>query len=94
MTAPAPAAAAERMSTLDAEFFFAEHANVPLHIGSVAVFDGPAPSREDLMQLSEAKTLHDLRVAEVVKQDLHLEEGGRITFRTKLELSFKYEHEH
>ena len=41
-----------------------------------------------------SETLHDLRVAEVVKQDLHLEEGGRITFRTKLELSFKYEHEH
>ena len=38
-------------------------------------------------------TLHDLRVAEVVKQDLHMDEGGGITFRTKLELSFKYEHE-
>jgi len=40
------------------------------------------------------ETLHGLRVAEVVKQDIHLEEGGAITFRTKLELSFKYEHEH
>jgi dodecin len=39
-------------------------------------------------------TLHDLRVAEVVKQDLHMDEGGVITFRTKLQLSFKYEHEH
>jgi len=38
-------------------------------------------------------TLHDLRVAEVVKQDIHLEEGGAVTYRTKLELSFKYEHE-
>jgi flavin-binding protein dodecin len=38
-------------------------------------------------------SLHDLRVAEVVKQDIHLEEGGAITYRTKLELSFKYEHE-
>ena len=38
-------------------------------------------------------TLHDLRVAEVIKQDLHMDEGGGITFRTKLELSFKYEHE-
>lgn len=38
-------------------------------------------------------TLRDLRVAEVVKQDLHVEEGGQITFRTKLELSFKYVHE-
>jgi flavin-binding protein dodecin len=39
-----------------------------------------------------SETLTDLRVAEVVKQDIHLEEGGAITFRTKLELSFKYEH--
>ena len=38
-------------------------------------------------------TLHDLRVAEVVKQDIHLDEGGAIVFRTKLELAFKYEHE-
>ena len=39
-------------------------------------------------------SLHDLRVAEVVKQDIHLEESGEIIFRTKLQLSFKYEHEH
>ena len=39
-------------------------------------------------------TLHDLRVAEVVKQDIHVDEGGAITFRTKLELSFKYDHPH
>ena len=38
-----------------------------------------------------AGTLHDLRVAEVVKQDIHLDEGGEITYRTKLQLSFKYE---
>jgi dodecin len=38
-------------------------------------------------------TLHDLRVAEVVKQDIHLEDGGAITYRTKLQLSFKYERE-
>ena len=41
-----------------------------------------------------SETLHDLRVAEVIKQDIHLDEGRGITFRTKLELSFKYEHEH
>jgi dodecin len=40
-----------------------------------------------------AGTLRDLRVAEVVKQDIHLDEGGAITYRTKLQLSFKYEHE-
>ena len=39
------------------------------------------------------ETLHDLRVAEVVKQDLHVDEGGAIIFRTKLSLSFKYERE-
>jgi dodecin len=36
-------------------------------------------------------TLRDLRVAEVVEQDIHLDEAGGITFRTKLQLSFKYE---
>jgi len=40
------------------------------------------------------ETLHELRVGEVVKQDIHLDQSGGITFRTKLELSFKYEHEH
>jgi dodecin len=39
------------------------------------------------------ETLRGLRVAEVVKQDIHLDEGGAITYRTKLQLSFKYEHE-
>jgi dodecin len=39
------------------------------------------------------ETIRDLRVAEVVKQDMHLDENGGITFRTKLQLSFKYEHE-
>ena len=38
-------------------------------------------------------SIRDLRVAEVVKQDIHLEEGGAITYRTKLQLSFKYESE-
>jgi flavin-binding protein dodecin len=39
-----------------------------------------------------AETIRDLRVAEVVKQDIHLDEGA-ITYRTKLQLSFKYENE-
>ena len=37
-------------------------------------------------------TLRDLRVAEVVEQDIHLDEGGTLTYRTKLRVSFKYEH--
>jgi len=43
---------------------------------------------------TSAETIRDLRVAEVVKQDIHLDESGVITYRTKLQLSFKYEHEH
>jgi dodecin len=37
------------------------------------------------------KSLRDLRVAEVVQQDLSIEEDSSIVFRTKLRLSFKYE---
>ena len=37
------------------------------------------------------KSLRDLRVAEVVQQDLHIDDGGEIIFRSKLRLSFKYE---
>jgi len=37
------------------------------------------------------RTIRDVRVAEVVKQDLHLEEDGGITYRARLQLSFKYE---
>jgi len=40
------------------------------------------------------ETLRDLRVAEVVEQDLHVGEGGEIIFRTKLRLSFKYDVSH
>ena len=36
------------------------------------------------------ETLRDLRVAEVVEQDLDLA-GGEVTFRTKLSISFKYQ---
>jgi dodecin len=38
-----------------------------------------------------SESLRDLRVAEVVSQDIHLAEGGEITYRTKLRVSFKYE---
>jgi flavin-binding protein dodecin len=38
-----------------------------------------------------SRTLRDLRVAEVVEQDLVIEEGQVALFRTKLRLSFKHE---
>ena len=37
-----------------------------------------------------SKTLKDLRIAEVVKQDMVIEEGKPLLFRTKISLSFKY----
>jgi flavin-binding protein dodecin len=36
-------------------------------------------------------TLRDLRIAEVVKQDVTMEDGGVKNFRTRLAISFKYE---
>ena len=38
-----------------------------------------------------SQTLRDLRVAEVVEQDLVLEEGRVRAYRTKVKISFKYE---
>ena len=38
-------------------------------------------------------TLRDLRIAEVVKFDLQVEDGKIVRYRTRLNLSFKYERE-
>ena len=38
-----------------------------------------------------SKTLRDLRVAEVVEQDLVIEKGKVTAYRTKLKISFKFE---
>jgi flavin-binding protein dodecin len=38
-----------------------------------------------------SKTLRDLRIAEVVEQDLVINDGKVEAYRTKLKLSFKYE---
>ncbi|MFQ5565518.1 MAG: dodecin family protein [Paracoccaceae bacterium] len=38
-----------------------------------------------------AKTLRDLRIAEVMDQDLVIENGAVKAFRTKLKVSFKFE---
>ena len=37
-----------------------------------------------------AKTLRDLRVAEVSKLDVKIEDGKVVAFRARVELSFKY----
>ena len=38
-----------------------------------------------------AASLRDLRIAEVVKMDMKVEEGKVVAFRTRVALSFKYE---
>jgi flavin-binding protein dodecin len=38
-----------------------------------------------------AKTVRDLRVAEVVKLDVTIDEGKVTTYRARLNISFKYE---
>ena len=52
-------------------------------------------SWEDAAKLAIATAAHslrDLRVAEVVEQDITISDAGQVeSFRTKLRLSFKYE---
>lgn len=38
-----------------------------------------------------SQSVRELRVGEVVEQDVHVNDGGALVYRTKLRLSFKYE---
>ena len=38
-----------------------------------------------------AKTVRDLRIAEVVRQDVTIADGGLVSYRIRLAISFKYE---
>jgi dodecin len=38
-----------------------------------------------------SRTVRDIRVARIVEQDIHIESGKQLTYRVKMELSFKYE---
>jgi flavin-binding protein dodecin len=40
--------------------------------------------------ITASKTLDDLRIAEVVKQDVTIENGRVSSFRVRLNISFKY----
>lgn len=37
-----------------------------------------------------AKTLHDLRIAEIMKLDMKVEDGKVLAYRARVSLSFKY----
>jgi len=61
------------------------------------VIDLVGPSNESWEKAAAAaierasQTLRDLRVARIVEQDVHIESGKPLTYRVKVELSFKYE---
>jgi len=38
-----------------------------------------------------SQTLRNIRVARIVEQDIHIEPGNSLSYRVKLEVSFKYE---
>lgn len=38
-----------------------------------------------------AKTLREIRIAEVLEMDMHIEDGKVVAYRTKVKVSFKYE---
>ncbi len=38
-----------------------------------------------------AKSLRDLRIAEIAQLDMQIEEGNVVTYRAKVKVSFKYE---
>jgi flavin-binding protein dodecin len=38
-----------------------------------------------------AKSVRDLRIAEVVQMDMQLDDGKVVAYRTKVKVSFKYE---
>jgi flavin-binding protein dodecin len=38
-----------------------------------------------------AKTVRDIRIAEVVRQDVTIEDGSLTSYRVRLQVSFKYE---
>jgi flavin-binding protein dodecin len=62
--------------------------NVVVLIGTSAV----SWEKATAYAVAEAsKTLRDLRVAEIIEQDVLIEEGQVAAYRTKLRLSFKHE---
>ncbi|MBM4313159.1 MAG: dodecin domain-containing protein [Deltaproteobacteria bacterium] len=59
----------------------------------VEIIGTSTKSWEDATQKALAtasKTLEELRIAEVVKQDVTIEKGKITAFRVRLNLSFKY----
>lgn len=63
----------DRLAPLDASFLHIEDAGTHMHIGAVAVLDGPAPRRAELMRLVESKLPEIPRYRQTVRvPSLHL----------------------
>ena len=58
----------DQMSTLDAEFLYLEDGVVQMHIGSCAVFEGPAPAFEEFIALTESKLPLVPRYRQIVRE--------------------------
>lgn len=59
----------------------------------IEVIGSSEKSWEDAARIAvtrASKTLDDLRIAEIVSQDIKIEKGKITAFRTKLSLSFKF----
>src|SRR5512132_1897939 len=57
----------ERLSTLDAWFLLVEDDVSHMHMGSVAIFEGPAPDQDELLRAIEAKLHHAPRYRQRVR---------------------------
>ncbi len=57
----------ERMNSLDAGFYLVDHRNVPMHLGSVAIFDGPAPRLAELAALYATRLARMPRYRQIVR---------------------------
>jgi diacylglycerol O-acyltransferase len=63
----------DRMSAADAMFFYMEAENTPMHVGSVAVLNGAAPTYGELVRLLASKLDRVPRYRQVVREvPLHL----------------------
>ena len=52
---PSRGAVMDRMSAMDAMFYYVESENTPMHVGGVSVLEGPAPAYGDLVRLLAAQ---------------------------------------
>ena len=65
------------------------HQRVPRHRGDRREHQSWEAAARAAVETA-AKTVRDLRVAEVVRQDLTIGDGGVVNFRVRLGISFKY----